>query len=93
MYVIHTAVLIEFRVSYGDIRLDYYFNISTVLLKLNMKWKPRERRNTENKKKNVDGRSTVQAAMTRNLEPDQWEKQRGMAIGFRKTATVVKNTG
>jgi len=26
---------------------------------------------------------------TRNLEPDQW-RNRGMAFGFRKTATAVK---
>jgi len=30
----------------------------------------------------------VQAAMTRNLEPDQW-RNRGMAFGLGKTATAV----
>jgi len=57
--------------------------------KLIMEWIPWETRKRGcPRKKWMEG---VQAAMTtRNLEPDQMEKQRRMAFGFRKTATAVK---
>jgi len=53
--------------------------------KLIVEWIPLERRKRGRPRKTwMEG---VQAAMTtRNLEPDQW---RGMAFGFRKTATAV----
>jgi len=56
--------------------------------KLIMEWIPQERRKGGRLRKTwMEG---AQAAMTtRNLEPDQWRK-RGMAFGFRKTATAVK---
>jgi len=56
-----------------------------------MEWIPRERRKKRTPKEN-DGRSTSshdnKKFITRSME-----KQRGMAFGFRKTATAVKNTG
>jgi len=60
--------------------------------KLIMDWIPRERRKRGRPRKTwMEG---VQAAMiTRNLETDQWIKQRGLAFGFRKTATAVKKKG
>ena len=55
--------------------------------KLVMEWIPRERSQRGRPRKTwIEG---VQASMiTRNLEPDQWGN-RGMAFGFRKTATAV----
>jgi hypothetical protein len=55
--------------------------------KLIMEWVPLERRKRGRPRKTwMEG---VQAAMTtRNIETDQWRK-RGMAFGFRKTATAV----
>jgi hypothetical protein len=52
-----------------------------------MEWIPEERRKRGRPRKTwMEG---VQAAMTaRNLEQDQW-RNRGMAFGFRKTATAV----
>jgi len=55
--------------------------------KLIMDWIPQERR-----KKNVDGRSTS-SHDNKKLRNRSMEKQRGMAFGFRKTATAVKKTG
>jgi len=43
-------------------------------------------------KENVDGRSTS-SRDNRKFRAVSMEKQRGMAFGFRKTATAVKKTG
>jgi hypothetical protein len=43
-------------------------------------------------KKNVDGRSTS-IHYNKKFRTRSMEKQRGIAFGFRKTATAVKNTG
>jgi hypothetical protein len=43
-------------------------------------------------KENVDGRSTS-SHDNKKFRTRSMEKQRGMAIGCRKTATAVKNTG
>jgi hypothetical protein len=43
-------------------------------------------------KANVDGRSTS-SHDKKKFRTRSMEKQRGMAFGFRKTATSVKNTG
>jgi hypothetical protein len=43
-------------------------------------------------KKNTDGRSTS-SHDNRKFRTKSMEKQRGMAFGFWKTATAVKNTG
>jgi len=59
------------------------------ILKLIVDWIPWERRKRRRPRKTWMER--VQAAMTtRNLEPDQW-RNRGMAFGFWKTATDIKN--
>jgi len=42
-------------------------------------------------KENVDGRST--SSHDKKFRTRSMEKQRGMAFGFRKTATAVKKTG
>jgi hypothetical protein len=55
--------------------------------KLITEWIPLERRKRGRPRKTW--KEGVQAGMTtRNLEPDQW-RNRGMAFGFRKTATGV----
>ena len=43
-------------------------------------------------KENVDGRSTS-SHDNKKFRTRSMEKQRGMAFGFQKTATAVKNTG
>jgi len=43
-------------------------------------------------KENMDGRSTS-SHDNKKFRTRSMEKQRGMAFGFRKTATAVKNTG
>jgi len=43
-------------------------------------------------KENVDGRNTS-SHDNKKFRTRSMEKQRGMAFGFRKTATAVKNTG
>jgi hypothetical protein len=43
-------------------------------------------------KENVDGRNTI-SHDNKKFRTRSMEKQRGMAFGFRKTATAVKNTG
>jgi hypothetical protein len=43
-------------------------------------------------KKNVDERSTS-SHENKKFRTRSMEKQRGMAFGFRKTVTAVKNTG
>ena len=60
--------------------------------KLIMEWIPRESWKRGRPRKTwMEG---VQPAMTtRNLETRSMEKERGMAFGFRKTATAVKETG
>ena len=60
--------------------------------KLIMDWIPRERRKRGRPQKNVDGRSTS-SHDNRKFRIRAMETQRGMAVGFRKTATVVKKTG
>jgi hypothetical protein len=42
-------------------------------------------------KENVDGRST--SSQDKKFRTRSMEKHAGMAFGFRKTATAVKNTG
>ena len=42
-------------------------------------------------KENLDGRSTS-SHDNRKFRVGSMEKQRGMAVGFRKTATAVENT-
>ena len=54
--------------------------------KLIMEWIPRERR-----KKNLNGRSTS-SYDNKKFRTRSMEKQRGMAFGFLKTATVVKKS-
>jgi len=76
-------------------RLQWYGHVKRMpeerIPKLIIEWIPQERRKRGRSRKMwMKG---IQAAMTaRNLEPDQMEKQRGMAFGFQKTATAVKNT-
>jgi hypothetical protein len=43
-------------------------------------------------KENVDGRSK-NSQDNKKFRTRSMDKQRGMAFGFRKTATAVKNTG
>jgi hypothetical protein len=43
-------------------------------------------------KENVAGRSTS-SHDNKKFRTRSMEKQRGMAFGFRKTATAIKNTG
>ena len=43
-------------------------------------------------KKHVNGRSTS-SHDNKKFRTESMEKQRGMAFGFRKTATAVKKTG
>jgi hypothetical protein len=53
-----------------------------------MDWIPRERRKRGRPRK-TDGRSTS-SHDNKKFRTISMEKQRGMAFGFRKTATVVK---
>ena len=75
-------------------RMQWYGHVKRMpeerIPKLIMDWIPRERRKRGRPRKTwMEG---AQAAMTtRNLEPYQW-RNRGTAIGFRKTATAVKRT-
>jgi len=57
------------------------------ILKLIMEWIPLERDNRASKK-NVDGRSTS-SHDNNKFRTRLVEKQRGMAFGYRKTATAV----
>jgi len=57
--------------------------------KLIMDWIPWERRKRGRPKKNVDGRSTS-SHDNKKFRTRSMEKRRGMAFGFRKTATAVK---
>jgi Tfp pilus assembly pilus retraction ATPase PilT len=56
--------------------------------KLIMEWIPMERRKRGRPKKNMDGRSKS-SHDNKKFRTRSMEKQRGMAIGFRKTATAV----
>jgi len=55
--------------------------------KLIIEWLPLERRK-RGRPRNVDGRSTS-SHDTKKFRTRSMEKQRGMAFGFRKTATAV----
>ena len=57
--------------------------------KLITDWIPRERSEKRTPKKNVDGRS-ISSHDNKKFRIRAMEKQRGLAFGFRKTATVVK---
>jgi len=56
--------------------------------KLIMDWIPRERRKKRTSKKNVDGRSTSNHE-NKKLRNRSMEKEKGVAFGFRKTASAV----
>jgi hypothetical protein len=60
--------------------------------KLIMEWIPRERRKRGRPRKNVYGRSKS-GHDSKKFRTISMEKQRGMAFSFRKTTTVLKNTG
>ena len=57
--------------------------------KLITDWIPRGEKEKRTSKKNVDGRSTS-SRDNKKFRTRSMEKQRGMAFGFRKTATAVK---
>jgi hypothetical protein len=57
--------------------------------KLIMEWIPRERRKRGRPRKNMGGRSTS-SHDNKEFRTRPMEKQRGMAFGFRQTATAVK---
>ena len=59
--------------------------------KLIMEWIPQGEKEKRTPKKNVDGRSTS-SHDNKKFRTRSMEKQRGMAFGFRKTATAVKST-
>jgi len=75
-------------------RLQWYGHVKRMpverIPKLIMEWIPWERRKRGCPRETwIEG---VQVAMTtRNLEPNQW-RNRGVAFGFPKTATAVKNS-
>jgi hypothetical protein len=77
-------------------RLQWYGHVKRMpedrIPKLIMEWIPRERRNRERSRKTwVEG---VQASSHDNkkFRTRSKEKRRGMAFGFWKTATAVRNT-
>jgi hypothetical protein len=57
--------------------------------KLIIEWIPRETRKSGRPRRNVDGRSTS-SHDNKKFRTRSKEKQRGMAFGFRKSATVIK---
>ena len=59
-----------------------------MISKLIVEWVPLERRKKRTSKKYVDGRSTI-SHDNKKFRNKSMEKQRGMAFGFRKTATAV----
>ena len=77
-------------------RLQWYGHVKRMpverIPKLIMEWIPWERRKKRTSKENVDGRSTI-SHDNKKLRTRSMEKQRGIAFGFRKTATAVKKTG
>ena len=74
-------------------RLQWYGHIKRMpedrIPKLIMDWIPRGEKEKMTSKKNVDGRSTS-SHDNKKFRTRSMEKQRGMAVGFRKTATAVK---
>jgi len=75
-------------------RLQWYGNVKRMpeerTPKLIMEWIPWERRKRGHTRKNVDGRSTS-SHDNKKFRTKSMEKQKGMACGFPKTATAVKN--
>ena len=74
----------------GTMRILYY-NIIIIIIqysKLIMEWVPLERTKKKTSKKNVDGRSTS-SHDNKKFRNKSMKKQRGLAFGFRKAATVV----
>jgi len=75
-------------------RLQWYGHVKRIredrIPKLIMKWIPLERMKRGRPKKNVDRRSTSNHD-NKKFGNRSVEKQRGMAFGFRKTATAVLN--
>ena len=73
-------------------RLQWYGHVKRMpedrIPKLIMDWIPLERRKKRTSKKNVDRRSTS-SHDNKKFGTRSLEKQRGMAFGFRKTATAV----
>jgi len=73
-------------------RLQWYGHVKRMpeerIPKLIMEWIPLEGRKRGRPKKNVDGRSTS-SHDNKKFGTRSVEKQRGMAFGFRKTATAV----
>ena len=74
-------------------RLQWYGHVKRIteerIPKLITDWIPRERSEKRTSKKNVDGRS-ISSHDNKKFRIRAMEKQRGLAFGFRKTATVVK---
>ena len=74
-------------------RLQWYGHVERMpenrIAKLIMEWIPRDRREGGRPWKKVDGRSTG-SHDNKKFRTRSMEKQRGMAFGFRKTATAVK---
>ena len=58
-----------------------------------MEWISWERRKRGRPKKKTWVEGLRAAMITKKFRARSMEKQRGMAFGFRKTATTVKNTG
>ena len=73
-------------------RLQWYGHVKRMpeerIPKLIMEWLPLEKRKRGRPRKNVDGRSTS-SHDNEKFRNRSMEKQRGMAFGFRKTATAV----
>ena len=74
-------------------RLQWYGHVKMMpedrIPKLIMDLIPRERRKGGSPRKKVDGRSTS-SHDNKKFRTRSTEKQRGIAFGFRKTATAVK---
>ena len=73
-------------------RLQWYGHVKRIpeerIPKLIMEWVPLERRKKKTSKKNVDGRS-ISSHNNKKFRNRSMEKQREMAFGFQKMATVV----
>jgi len=73
-------------------RIQWYGRVKRMaeerITKLIVDWIPRERRKRGRSRKNVDGRSTS-SRDNKKFGTGSMKKQRGMAFGFRKTATAV----
>jgi Tfp pilus assembly pilus retraction ATPase PilT len=76
-------------------RLQWYGHVKRMpeerIPKLIMEWIPLERRKRGLQEKNMDGRSKS-SHDNKKFRTRSMEKQRGMAFGFRKTATAVIKT-